>query len=253
MRSISIITPSFNQGRFYETLMQSVKEIASRSLQLNRPIKVNHLIIDGGSSDDTFERWIASASEYQENYFTSFISNRDSGHQEAITKGILLASGDYIAACNTSDFYFDDWIGKAISIFSHEDVDCVWSSTGIMKEGENRIIEIGGGRVTHPAIVGKKYSLEQYLKFRVGFIECTAVFKREVLQSLMPLNQNLIHPWLDIQIRFYLAGFTSFFKREIGAATRIHSDSISNSDRDAQGKSFMELGERIDRIIHERL
>lgn len=91
---VSIITPSFNQGRFIETALLSVK--------LQKYKNIEHIIIDGGSCDETLD---ILKSMNDGSYNMRWISEPDSGMYDAINKGILLAKGDIIAYLNCDDFY----------------------------------------------------------------------------------------------------------------------------------------------------
>ncbi|MDH4069841.1 MAG: glycosyltransferase [Ignavibacteria bacterium] len=87
---ITIITPCLNGGRYIAQALASVR-------RQNYPA-VEHLVIDGGSSDDT------SAIVRQFSHAT-FISERDGGQTEAINKGLRRASGEIIGWLNSDDSY----------------------------------------------------------------------------------------------------------------------------------------------------
>jgi hypothetical protein len=88
---ISIVTPSFNQGRFIEETI--------RSILLQGYPDLEYFVMDGGSSDETlsvikkYERWIAR-----------WVSERDGGQSAAINKGMSFATGEWANWINSDDF-----------------------------------------------------------------------------------------------------------------------------------------------------
>lgn len=112
---VSIVTPSFNQGQFIERTLQSVAS------QISRNIEIEHVVFDGGSTDDTVEvlkrfkpavRWV---------------SEKDNGQTDAVNKGIRATSGEVIGWLNSDDIYYPGAIAKAVAYFAdHPEVDVVY-------------------------------------------------------------------------------------------------------------------------------
>lgn len=87
---ISIVTPSFNQGRFLE---QTIKSI----LDQNYP-NLEYIIIDGGSSDNS----VQLIKKYEDR-LAYWVSEPDHGQAHAINKGIEHCTGEIFNWINSDD------------------------------------------------------------------------------------------------------------------------------------------------------
>jgi len=89
---VSVITVVFNGAATLEDTIRSVLEQAYDNIE--------HIIIDGGSTDAT----VAILQKY-DNSINYWVSEKDSGIYDAMNKGIQIASGEYICILNSDDFF----------------------------------------------------------------------------------------------------------------------------------------------------
>ena len=89
---ISVITVTYNCSEVLNDCITSVKNQSYKNIE--------HLIIDGGSSNNTMKLLRAN-----QHHFTVLVSEPDYGIYDAMNKGIKLAKGDVIGFLNSDDFY----------------------------------------------------------------------------------------------------------------------------------------------------
>lgn len=74
------------------------------SVSRQEGVRIEHIVVDGGSSDGTKELILALA-RGRENF--SWISEPDNGIYDAMNKGLGLARGRYVTFLNADDYYHD--------------------------------------------------------------------------------------------------------------------------------------------------
>jgi glycosyltransferase involved in cell wall biosynthesis len=100
---ISIVVPSYNQGRFLRDTLESIFSQEYPSLEV--------IVIDGGSTDESVD----IIREY-ESHLKFWRSHRDEGQTAAINEGMTHCTGEIVAWLNSDDFYWQDalWtVGRA--------------------------------------------------------------------------------------------------------------------------------------------
>ena len=102
---ISIVTPSFNQGKYLEQTILSV-------LGQNYP-NLEYFIIDGGSTDNSVE-----IIKKYESKITFWVSEKDGGMYEAIQKGFSRSTGDIMAWINSDDMYHKNAFNNVAKVFN---------------------------------------------------------------------------------------------------------------------------------------
>ena len=111
---ITILTPSFNQGAYIEKTINSV---------LNQNIdNIEHIVIDGGSTDGTIE----ILRKYSH---LKWVSEPDKGQSDALNKGLAMATGDIIGWINSDDFYEENIFSDVASHFEDPNTDWIVGNT----------------------------------------------------------------------------------------------------------------------------
>lgn len=103
-RLVSVLTPSFNQGRW---LKDNLASVATQTYA-----HIEHIVVDGGSNDDSVAHLKASESDVR------WVSERDRGQSDAINKAFRMSEGEIIGWLNSDDAYFaPDAVEVAVRAF----------------------------------------------------------------------------------------------------------------------------------------
>jgi glycosyltransferase involved in cell wall biosynthesis len=89
---ISIVTATLNQGAFIETTLRSILDQEYPGLE--------HIVIDGGSTDNT-----AAVLDAYRPHISAIVSEKDDGQYHAINKGLAMCAGEVMAWLNSDDIY----------------------------------------------------------------------------------------------------------------------------------------------------
>jgi glycosyltransferase involved in cell wall biosynthesis len=87
---IAVVTPSFNQGKFIEETI--------RSVLLQGYPKLEYIIVDGGSTDESIE-----VIRRYSPWLSHWVSEPDRGQADAINKGLLMATAGVFNFINSDD------------------------------------------------------------------------------------------------------------------------------------------------------
>ena len=143
----SIITVSYNHGKFIEKTIKSV-------ISQKGDFFIEYLIIDGGSKDNTIEILKKYEKLLQNNEIPInckgieffWLSEPDNGPTEAINKGLKKAKGDIVGILNSDDFYLDETVlEKVKNVFEKNlEVGVVYGDAYFIDKNDNIIGEKKG-------------------------------------------------------------------------------------------------------------
>jgi glycosyltransferase involved in cell wall biosynthesis len=160
--SLSIVIPSFNQGRYIErTLLSILNQDYSGDVQV--------IVSDGGSTDET----VSILERYPQ---VQWWSRKDNGFADAVNKGLFAATNEVIAVQSSDDFYLRDAFRLTIEPFLH-DVDLAISV------GCDVYLQPDGRTFTCSQLDDHEITPRSLLMRRVIPQHC-AFFRREVLDRV---------------------------------------------------------------------
>lgn len=173
MPYFSIITPSFNQGRYLAACLESVKKQGDDDYE--------HIVIDNCSTDETRE---VLAAWYQDSRLRVIVEP-DRGQSEAINKGFRMAQGEIICWLNSDDAYPPETFHKLRNVFSNPNVDVVFGDAlQIFDDGKN-----SSQRAV--AQFSQREDLIRWWSSRVRLHQPAVFFRRSVMESIGLLHEEL--------------------------------------------------------------
>ena len=125
---VTVVTVCFNPlkaGR------QNIFAINLDSVQKQAGVVLEHLIIDGASSDGTLDFLMAFDNKCHD---IRIFSKVDSGIYEAMNRGIALARGKFVIFLNSDDYYHRA-DGLALSLKALEESDCSFTFAPVLPKG----------------------------------------------------------------------------------------------------------------------
>jgi glycosyltransferase involved in cell wall biosynthesis len=164
---VSIVTPSYHQGRFLEATIRSV-------LEQDYP-NIEYIIIDGASSDNSVE----IIRKYSDR-ISWWVSEKDSGQSEAVNKGFRRAQGEYVGWINSDDLYMPGAVSAAVHAFQS-------FSPAAIVYGDALAIDENGKAFN--LMRARQYSLIDLLAFNI-VCQPAAFMRRSVLEQVDYLDQG---------------------------------------------------------------
>jgi len=229
---VSIVTPTLNRAELLRHTIHSLR-------QQDYP-NIEHVIVDGGSTDGT----LSLLAEHEGTYPLRWISEPDGGMYNAVNKGLAMARGDILAYLNSDDLYFPWTVDVAVRAFERD-------PTADLVFGDLLKVDDATGR--QEFFWSPPFDLD-FVR-RSGFIgQATVFWRRHVLESEGPFDESLRYVadcdyWMRVGARRRMVKVNEFL-----AIERNHGETL----RATQAAVWTELGAVRERYVsmsghaHER-
>lgn len=170
---ITVITATYNSAATVRDTMESL---------LGQTYKdVEHIIVDGGSTDGTME--IVKELEPRYGGRLRYISERDKGIYDAMNKGIGMATGEVVGLLNSDDFYTSpDVLETLAEELTSSGADAVFGDIHFVKSDDlhkcvryyssanfRRWRMLLGFMPAHPSFYCKKAAYERFGLFKLDY------------------------------------------------------------------------------------
>ncbi|WP_254279253.1 glycosyltransferase family 2 protein [Haloarcula marina] len=175
---VSVVTPSYEQAEFLEDNLRSVMEQTGPS--------VEHVVVDGGSTDGSVD----ILESYEDEYDLRWVSEPDDGQSDALNKGIEMATGRWLCWVNSDDYLLPGAL-EAFAEARRQNADCdVIYGDFVFVDAEGR--EIGRKYNTCPS----RFVHKHYYQFTGNH---STFFRRGVLESVGGIDESL-HYTMDTEL-----------------------------------------------------
>jgi len=214
---ISIVTPSYNQGKFLEKTILSVLNQNYNNLE--------YIIIDGGSTDESVK-----IIKHYGQYLKYWHSKPDAGQASAIREGFKQATGDVLGYLNSDDMLLSGALQAVVDIFSKEQkIQCL--------AGDCIYIDV------KDRYLFTSYSREQTYKNMLfnTMLNCqpATFWRREIYDKVGGIDVNFQYCMdYDLFLRMLKKTGKMFSIPVILAAFRVHEESKGNRLKEISTKEW---------------
>jgi glycosyltransferase involved in cell wall biosynthesis len=164
---LSIVTPSFNAGRWIAQTLESVAAL---------PVAHEHVVVDGGSTDgtvDVLRAW--------EDPALRWISEPDRGQSHAVNKALAMTRGDLLMWVNADDEVVAEGVARAVEhLERNPGTDIVFGSLDFIDEKGTVRRELRPPR----------WSFRRYLFLGDNAPASTFIFRRSRWLAAGPLDER---------------------------------------------------------------
>lgn len=234
-KKITIVTPSFNQGKFIERTIRSIWDQEG-------DFSIEHIIADGGSTDETIDiikryEGLLNVGEYPircRGLELIWWSEKDRGQSDAINRGLRKASGDFMAWQNSDDTFNPGSFQEMVDAFlKNPKIDLVFGNFYFIDEDDKTL-----QKVYH-----RPFSKWEFLYVCPNITNQSSFWKKELLKKTGLLDENY-HYGMDFEFFVRLSEHGEFkYVDSFWGNLRIHQDSktVSTGEDEKWGREYAKI------------
>jgi glycosyltransferase involved in cell wall biosynthesis len=204
---VSVVTPVLNAASTLELTLSSVAAQTHSNIE--------HIVIDGGSSDGTID----VLQRFRSRVPLRWLSEPDSGMYSAINKGLDLAQGEVLSYLNSDDLYLPWSVERAVSALMSSGSDLVFGDVLVLskKEGVSRGLRFQ----FYPQFRPRTYAHHT-------MAQPTVFWRRRVSDTVGGFDESLRYGGdFEYWLRTGIAGFEYAHVREVLAVEVEHEGTLS--------------------------
>jgi glycosyltransferase involved in cell wall biosynthesis len=207
--SVTVLTPSYGYGRFIVDALKSVR--------LQQRLEIEHVVQDGGSTDDTIEILQGFGG-----HGLVWSSERDRGQSDALNRAFAHAQGDAIAWLNADEFYLPGALERLAQTLIIAEADVVFGDC-VFVDSEGRLLRL---------LPGHRFSRLVLRNYGPFIASCSTLFRRSVLGET-PWDPGIdrVLDW-DLYLRLANQGARFVYLPYPVGAFRVHPARITATPRE---------------------
>ncbi len=164
---VSIVTVTLNAAATLERTIRSAQE--------QSPPEIEHIFVDGGSTDGTLDIIARRARPWD-----YWISEKDRGISDAFNKGVAMTRGRYVQILNADDWMSPDQIGTAVAALRDAAADFVFGDLVFYENDRPIFTYVGDPRyariihrrmpaISHPTVLAARACFEKVGLFDLDY------------------------------------------------------------------------------------
>jgi hypothetical protein len=219
MMQVSVLTPSWNYGRFISDALCSVSAQAEG-------LELEHIVADAGSTDDTVDILKSGPDRLR------WWSRPDRGQSDALNRAFESSSGRWISWLNADEFYLPWALSALVAAGEDLGVDAVFGDS-VFVDARGRFLRL---------LPQHRYEPRLLRTYGCYIASCSLVLRRAAIAAVGGWDSSLrrVMDW-SLLLSLQEHGFTFAHMPVPVGVFRIHSDQVTASPRQEHRAEYVHL------------
>jgi hyaluronan synthase len=225
---VAIVVPAFNEG---EAVARTIH--ACMSLDYPRE-KLQMVVVNDGSSDDTWEHMTSAAAMYTPGAVHCVDLGRNQGKRVAMTAGILATTADILVFIDSDSMPEPDGVRKLVQLFARPKVGAGSGLTLVRNADANALTKMQQARYY------VSFQLLKTAESVLGAVTCNpgcfSAYRREAVVPLLPKWEH--QTWWGTECTFGDDRALTNMVMRAGWESRYHDGAVARTDVPEQYRKF---------------